>query len=229
MTNIDILKQKAAHHAVTFIESGMVIGLGHGSTAIHAVRRIGERIQTGELKDVVGIPASDEIEAEALKLGIPLTTFADHPSIDITIDGADEVDPHLNIIKGGGGALLREKVIAQASKREIIIVDERKITPALGTRFRLPVEVLQFGWESQTHLLESLGAKWELRLNADKTPFITDQRNFILDCNFGEMTDPYAIANRLNALAMVVDHGLFLDIATDVIVASESGIQHLKR
>ncbi len=223
------LKKQAAEYAVKFVQSGMVVGLGHGSTAIWAVRRIGELVKSGELHDIVGIPCSLTIEQEAHELGIPLSNFAQHPVVDVTIDGADEVDPNLELIKGGGGALLREKIVAQASSRQIIVVDDRKLSPALGSRFAVPVEVIPFGWQSQLTRLEAVGAQWQLRQTDKGVPFETDQGNYILDCNFGPMKDPFKVAAELNELATVVEHGLFLKMATDVIVAAEDGIRHLTR
>ena len=144
------------------------------------------------------------------------------------IDGADEVDPHLNLIKGGGGALLREKIVAQASWREIIVVDESKLSPALGTRWPVPVEVVPLGWRSQGAYLESLEAQPVLRRNSDGSPFKTDQGNLILDCRFDPIYQPAQLAARLSERAGIVEHGLFLGLATDVIVASDQGIRHLK-
>ncbi|MEI6521008.1 MAG: ribose 5-phosphate isomerase A, partial [bacterium] len=146
-------KKIAGERAVDFIKPGMTVGLGHGSTAIFAVRKIAALIEAGKLPDVKGIACSKFINEEALRLNIPLTNLSDNPVIDITIDGADEVDPNLDVIKGGGGALLREKIVAQATKYEIIVVDESKLSPALGTKFRLPVEVIQFNWECQRDYL----------------------------------------------------------------------------
>lgn len=222
------LKQQAANRAVDFIQPGMVLGLGEGSTAIWAVRRIGERYQAGELPGIVGIAASVKMEAEARRLGIPLSTLEEHPVIDLTIDGADEVDPQLNLIKGGGGALLREKIIAQASKREIIIVDESKLSPQLGTKWAVPVEVIPFGWRSQADYLTGMGATVTLRQRDGKT-YTTDQGNIILDCAFGPMPDVIAVAMRIKARTGVVEHGLFLGLATDVIVASPVEIKHIER
>ena len=145
MDERDRLKRAAAEHATSFLTSGMVVGLGTGSTAIWAVRKVAALLAAGELRDIVAIPTSSETEAEARRLDVPLTTLADHPVIDVTIDGADEVDPNLELIKGGGGALLHEKIVAQASRREIIVVDEAKLSPALGTHVALPVEVVPFG------------------------------------------------------------------------------------
>ena len=226
--DIPQLKQKAGWYAVDFVKSGMVVGLGHGSTAIFAVRCIAQLLQEGRLQDVLGVPCSRHVEAEARRLGIPLTTLDEHPVVDVTIDGADEVDPDLNLIKGGGGALLREKIVAQASRREIIVIDESKLSPALGTHWPVPVEVIPFGWRAQAAYLESLGAP-TLRLDADGTPFKTNQGNLILDCNFGPIPDPSQLAGRLNERAGIVEHGLFIGLATDVIVAGAEGVRHLRR
>ena len=227
MDQIQLKRQAGEYAANHFVESGMVVGLGHGSTAIWAVRRIAELIKSGALTDIIAIPCSHEIELDAREWGIPLTDFAHHPVIDVTIDGADEVDPNLQLIKGGGGALLQEKIVAQASKREIIIVDESKLSPALATKFVLPVEVFQFGWRSVVARLEALGAQWTLRTNGNGTPFETDQKNYILDCKFAPIEDPRKLDVALLRLAAVAEHGLFIDIATDVIVAREGGIEHL--
>lgn len=223
------LKRKAGERAVDFVESGMVVGLGHGSTAVFALRRIAQLLREGQLREIVGVPCSRQVEAEARKLGFPLTTLDEHPVIDLTIDGADEVDPRLNVIKGGGGALLREKIVAQASRREIIVVDESKLSRALGTRWPVPVEVVPFGWHTQSAYLESLGAQPSRRLNEDGTHFKTDQGNFILDSNFGPIPNPDQLAARLNERAGIVEHGLFLELATDVIVAGGEGVRHLRR
>ena len=222
-------KRKAGERAVDFVASRMVVGLGHGSTAVFALRRIAQLLQEGQLRDIVGVPCSRQVEAEARKLGFPLTTLNEHPIIDLTIDGADEVDPELNVIKGGGGALLREKIVAQASRREIIVVDESKLSRALGTRWSVPVEVTPFGWRTQSAYLESLGAQPTRRLDEDGTPFKTDQGNFILDSDFGPISDPGQLAARLNERAGIVEHGLFLELATDVIVAGGEGVRHLRR
>jgi ribose 5-phosphate isomerase A len=223
------LKQQAAERAVEFVKSGMVVGLGHGSTAIFAVRRIAKLLHEGQLQDILGVPCSRQVEEEVRQLGIPLTTLDERPVVDLTIDGADEVDPDLNMIKGGGGALLREKIVAQASRREIIVVDETKLSPTLGTHWPVPVEVAPFGWRSQIAYLESLGAQPVLRQNTDGTPFKTDHGNLILDCRFGPVPDPAQLAARLNERAGIVEHGLFLGLATDVIVAGVEGVRHLKR
>jgi len=227
--DISKLKQQAGWYAVAFVQSGMVLGLGHGSTAIFAVRCIAQLLREERLTDILGVPCSRQVEAEARRLGIPLTTLDDHPVIDLTIDGADEVDPDLNLIKGGGGALLREKIVAQASRREIIVVDGSKLSPALGTHWPVPVEVAPFGWRTQSTYLESLGATPALRHSEDGSPFKTDQGNLILDCDFGPIPDPAQLAARLNARAGIVEHGLFLHLATDVIVADVEEVRHLRR
>jgi ribose 5-phosphate isomerase A len=231
MARQDLLpyKRQAAEKAVGFIESGMVVGLGHGSTAIFAVRRIAELLKTDTLKEIVGVPCSAQVEAAARQLGIPLTTLEEHPIIDITIDGADEVDPQLDLIKGAGGALLREKIVAQASCREIIVVDESKLVPVLGTHKALPVEIFPFGWRTQAEYLQSIGARAEVRTKGDGSVFHTDQGNLILDCAFGPINQPVALAAQLSARAGIVGHGLFLGLATDVIVAGAEGIRHLRR
>ncbi len=223
------LKQQAADQVLTYIQSGMVVGLGHGSTAILAVRGLAGKISRGELTDIQGIPCSRLVEAEARKMGIPLTTLEDHPVIDLTFDGADEVDPALNLIKGGGGALLREKIVAQSSRYEIIIVDESKLSPALGTHWAVPVEVIPFGWRTQVAYLESLGARPTMRPGPDADPFITDQGNYILDCAFGPLADPATLGARLDARTGIVCHGLFLGLANEVIIAGASGLRYLKR
>jgi len=223
------LKQQAADRAVEFIESGMVVGLGHGSTALFAVRHIAALLQAGSLSGILGVPCSLQVEEEARRLGIPLTSLDEHPIIDVTIDGADEVDPNLDLIKGGGGALLREKIVAQASDREIIVVDETKLSPALGTRWPVPVEVVPFGWRSQVLFLESMGARVRVRQVSDGKRFITDQGNLILDCNFGPLSQPAQVATKLGGRAGIVEHGLFLGLATDVFVGNARGVRHLKR
>lgn len=223
------LKRRAAERAVEFVESGMVIGLGHGSTTIFALRRIARLLDEGELRDVLGIPTSSQVERDARDLGIPLTTLNDHPAIDVTIDGADEVDGALNLIKGGGGALLREKIVAQATRREIIVVDRTKLSPTLGVQWPLPVEVTPFGRRPQEMFLQSLGAQMVLRHAEDGAPLRTDQGNLILDCDFGAISSPEELAHRLDRRAGIVEHGLFLDLASDVIVGTEDGVRHLKR
>jgi len=225
----DILKLAAAEEALGFVRSHMLLGLGSGSTASLAVRLLAESLRSGDLTDIQCVPCSLEIENLAASLGIPLTTLEDHPILDLTIDGADEVDPHLNLIKGGGGALLREKIVAEASRREIIIVDESKLSPLLGTNRAVPVEITPFGWGTQKNYLTGLGARISLRINPDGSPFKTDQRNLILDCDFGTISDPVGLAGLLCCRTGIVAHGLFIDLASDVIVADKKGCRHLVR
>ncbi|HEX9751291.1 MAG TPA: ribose-5-phosphate isomerase RpiA [candidate division Zixibacteria bacterium] len=220
------LKQLAARHATAMVESGMTVGLGHGSTSLLAVRELAQYLKDGRLTRIVGIPCSKEIEAEARSLGIPLSTLEENPVIDITLDGADEVDPQLNLIKGGGGALLREKIAAQASRREVIMIDDSKMSDVLGTKWAVPVEVVPFGWRTQAQFVESLGAVVSVRMKGTE-PFRTDHGNMILDCNFGPITDASALADRLCQRVGIVEHGLFLGLATTVIVAGPAGVRVL--
>ena len=221
------LKQMAGEYAVRFVESGMVVGLGHGSTAIYALRKIADLLSSGQLQDIVGIACSLEAERQARALGIPLTTLAAHPAIDVTIDGADEVDPVCNVIKGGGGALLKEKIVAQATRREIIVVDEGKLSQTLGTTWPVPVEVVPFGWQSQATFLSSLGGRSEIRRATDGSLFETDQGNLILDCDFGPMDDLAGLDRAMASRAGIVAHGLFLGLVSDVIIGRADGVEHV--
>ncbi|HEX9666677.1 MAG TPA: ribose-5-phosphate isomerase RpiA [Thermodesulfobacteriota bacterium] len=225
----DRLKKEAGQAVVDFIESGMVLGLGTGSTTSYALEEIGRRIKSGKLRDIVGIPSSIQTEKIARGLGISLTTFDEFQEIDLTIDGADEVDPELNLIKGGGGALLREKILAQASKRNIIIVDESKLSPRLGTHWPVPIEVIPFAWKLVEKFLTSLGGEARLRINDDGNPYTTDQDNFILDTKFGPISDLEGLASNLSNKAGIVEYGLFLGTASEVIVAGANGIRFLRR
>lgn len=223
------LKKQAGHFAAGLVESGMVVGLGTGSTAIHAVRKIGERLRNGELKDIIGIATSVRTDAEARQLGIPLMDASLPMSVDLTIDGADEVDPQWNLIKGGGGAMLREKIVAQASKRMVVVVDEDKLSDRLGTRFSLPVEVLRFGWESQKRFLASLGAGVVIRKDANGEEYRTDSNNMILDCHFGPVGDVVRLATVISERAGVIEHGFFIGIATDLVIAGAKGVEHRRK
>ncbi len=221
-------KRQAAEIAVDLLTDGMVVGLGSGTTASFAIQMIGEKLRRKHIKNIVGIPCSLQSEQLAKSLGIPLTNLKDHPKIDVTIDGADEVDPDLNMIKGGGGALLREKIVAQASMMEVIIVDETKFSPVLGTHFPLPIEVLPFGWTSQAKFVESLSAVWSLRKNPENTLFYTDQNNLIIDCHFGPIQNPDELAMQLSQRPGIIEHGLFIGLATEVIAAGKSGFQKMR-
>jgi ribose 5-phosphate isomerase A len=222
------LKQAAGEQAAALVESGMVVGLGTGSTAIFATRRIGALLRTGDLKDIVAIATSRATDTAARELGIPMLTDDIPRDVDITIDGADEVDPTLDLIKGGGGALLREKIVAQATRRQVIVVDESKLSPRIGTHWALPVEVLEFGWQSQARFLEGLGAAVTPR-QTDGQLFRTDQGNMILDSRFGPIADAPALAVVLGARAGLVEHGLFIGLTHDLIIAGAAGVRHIRR
>ncbi|MEX2160868.1 MAG: ribose-5-phosphate isomerase RpiA [Anaerolineales bacterium] len=221
-------KRQAAEAAVELLRSGMVVGLGHGSTVKFALAALAAKLKSGELDKITGVACSKQTEGEALRLGIPLTELSKGVHIDVTIDGADEVDPQLNLIKGGGGGLLREKIVAQASAREIIAVDESKLSERLGTKHALPIEVSQFGWMLQLDYIQELGGKAALRQGTDGQPALTDQVNYLLDADFGPIADYEGLARMLEARSGILEHGLFLDLATDVIVAGVSGLRHLK-
>ena len=225
----DSLKHAAAVYAVRFVEPGTIVGLGTGSTAIHAVREIARRHAAGELPGIRCFATSSEVARAAEAAGLPLIDAEGPATIDLTIDGADEVDPQLNLIKGGGGALFHEKIAAQATKRQIIVVDEAKMSPQLGTLHDLPVEVVPFGSESQRLFLEQLGGHPVLRKKSDGTLFITDEGNMIYDCAFGPIADPEELAAELRARTGIVEHGLFLGRADDIIVAGPEGLRHLQR
>src|SRR5690349_11888669 len=222
----DAEKQAAARAAVQLIESGCVVGLGTGSTATHAIRFIAERVRQG-LK-IVGIPTSQATKNLAEQLGIPLTTLEENPNIDIDIDGADEIDANLNLIKGGGGAMLREKVIASASKRFIVVAESVKLVPRLG-KFPLPVEVIPFAESLIKTRIESLGAQVSLRKYAYGNPYVTDEGHHILDCSFGEIGDPAALNDTLHAIPGVVEHGLFIGVAEMAFVGKDGGVMQVKR
>jgi len=226
----DQLKKIAAEKAVEYVESGMVLGLGTGSTAAFAVARIGELLKEGKIKDIIGIPTSNRTAEQAASLGIPLTVLDDHPKIDLAIDGSDEVDPDLNLVKGRGGALLREKMVEMASAKNIFIVDETKLVEGLGgSRLAMPVEVVQFCWKYNLQRLQELpevaGCQAKLRMDGDK-PYVTDNFNYIIDLYFETpLKDAYAAAKAISALEGVVDHGLFLDMAAIVIIAGSDGVE----
>ena len=221
----DALKRQAAEAAVAAVEDGMVLGLGTGSTAKIAVDLLGERVRTG--LRVVGVPTSEATAAQARELGITLGTLAEHPSLDLTIDGADEVHTGtLDLIKGLGGALVREKIVAAASRQMIVIVDESKLVPVLGG-VSLPVEVVRFGWQATLRHLAAMGAEGVLR-GGLAAPFVTDNGNHIIDCRLA-IDDPAAVDARLNAVPGVVMSGLFIGIATRIIAGTESGPRILER
>ena len=217
-------KEQAGRAAAQLVHDRQIVGLGTGSTAYFAVIALGERVQAG-LK-ITGIPTSIATGELATKLGIPLTTLEQNPVIDVVIDGADEIDPHLNLIKGGGGAHLREKVIAQASRKMIVIADSTKVVEYLG-KFPLPVEVIDFARPVVERKIASLGASIKQRTRKDGSPYITDNGNPILDCAFGKIVDPPALAATLSAIAGVVEHGLFINLATIALVGKGNSLEEI--
>lgn len=223
----DALKRQVAEAAAAQVEDGMVVGLGTGSTAALMIEALARRVQGG--LRMVGIPTSERSAAQAKGLGIPLTDFATHPRIDLTIDGADEVHAGtLDLVKGLGGALLREKIVASASARMTVIVDGGKVVPALG-RVRLPVEVVAFGWQATALRLAAEGADAALRTARGGQPFHSDGGNLVLDCAFKAIDDPAGLHARLKAITGVVETGLFIRLATTVLVATADGVQTLER
>jgi ribose 5-phosphate isomerase A len=223
-------KRAAAERAVEFVESGMVLGLGTGSTARHVLEVLADRLRSGALRDVVGVPTSRATERHARELGIPVTTLDREPRLDLAIDGADEVDPHLRLIKGLGGALLWEKIVATASERLVIVVDEGKLVEELGRTAPLPVEVVPFGWSTHLAFLDLLGAQATLRRGADGNPFVTDGGHYLLDCRFeGGLVEPDRVERELRQRVGVVETGLFLDLADTVVVGGAEGVRTLNR
>lgn len=220
-------KQTAARVAVELVQCGDVVGLGSGSTAAYVVRLLAERIGREGLK-IVGIPTSQQTAKLADELNIPLTTLEQKQQIDITLDGADEIDGELNLIKGGGGALLREKIIASASRRLIIVADSTKIVARLG-KFPLPVEVIAFAQALVSQRIRSLGAEVSLRRHADASPYVTDEGHHILDCGFREIADPRELAANLRAFPGLVEHGLFIDMAEMALVGQDGNVVELRR
>ncbi|HEX6941219.1 MAG TPA: ribose-5-phosphate isomerase RpiA [Longimicrobiales bacterium] len=221
-------KRRAAERAVEFVEDGMVLGLGTGSTARHVLEVLAERREAGELRRIVGVPTSRETSRLARELGIPLTSLEDEPRLDLTIDGADEVGPELGLIKGLGGALLWEKIVATASDRLVIVVDEGKLVDRLGERAPLPVEVVPFGWTTHLAYLDLLGAQPMLRRGPDGNPFTTDGGHYLLDCRFDEgILEPDRIERELRQRVGVVETGLFLGLADTVVVGGEAGVRVL--
>jgi ribose 5-phosphate isomerase A len=219
-------KQAAGEASLRYVGDGQVVGLGTGSTAKFAILGLGEKVRQG-LK-IRGIPTSVRSRDLATELGIPLTTFEEVQVIDVTIDGADEFDPQLNLIKGGGGALLREKIVASASKKLVIVTDSSKQVPVLG-KFPLPVEVIKFAQALVAREIAALGAKPVLRKDDAGNAYVTDEGNHILDCSFGQIPDPATLALKLSQIPGVVEHGLFIGMASSVIMARGTQVIELKR
>jgi ribose 5-phosphate isomerase A len=217
--HLDAQKLDAAERAASLVCSGTTVGLGTGSTANHATKAIARDIESGRIRDIRGIATSRRTEDLALELGIPLTTLEEHQEVDITIDGADEVDSSGDLIKGGGGALLREKIVAVATKRYVIIVDETKMVDRLGVEFPLPVEVVTFGWKTLVAPIRALGAEPVLRHDSTGAPFLTAAGNYILDCQFDTgIANTAEVHQALKSHAGVVETGLFVGMKPEVII-----------
>ncbi len=223
------LKNEAGREAAASVMSGMRVGLGTGSTVAHFLRYLGARLARGELTGVAGVPTSVRTEATARRLGIPLGTLSELGPLDLTVDGADEVDPRLNLVKGRGGALLREKMVAQASRRFIAVVDETKLVGRLGERAPVPVEAVPFEFDVHLAWLSAQGAEPKVRMNGGGGAYRTDNGNLIIDCRFsGGIGDPAALERKLARRAGLVESGLFLGMAEEVVVAGSDGVCRLE-
>jgi ribose 5-phosphate isomerase A len=225
MSDQDALKRQAAVRAVDFVQSGMALGLGSGSTLRFVLLELGARLADGRLRDIVGVPTSEATAALARELRIPLATLEERSALDLNLDGADEIDPRLNLIKGLGGALLREKVVASAARQFVVVADGSKLVERLGSRTPLPVEVIPFAQAPVSRKLEALGASPKLRKLATGAPLITDEGNVILDCATGPIDDPAALDVALRRIPGVVEHGLFLQMASQAVVAEAGGVR----
>ncbi len=224
MNEIERLKRQAAERAVEFVEDGMVLGLGTGSTVRHVLEILGERFKQGALRTIIGSPTSRATEWYARDLGLRLSALEAEPRVDLTIDGADEVAPNLDLIKGMGGALLWEKIVAQNSERFIIVADEGKLVHRLGERSALPLEVVPFGWTTQLSWLDHLGAEAVLRVGANGSPFVTDAGHYLIDCHFKDgIQEPNRLQRELRQHPGVVDSGLFLGMADAVVIGGVDG------
>ncbi|MBO6037191.1 MAG: ribose 5-phosphate isomerase A [Acetobacter sp.] len=228
LSSADVYKKQAAIQAVSYVHDGMVVGLGTGSTARFVVAELGRRVREEGL-NIQAIPTSMSTKKQACEEGIPLITFADQSVLDIVIDGADEIElKTLNLIKGMGGALLWEKIVASTARQFVIVADTSKYVEHLGMRCPLPVEVVTFGWESTARKLSALGAQVTPRRSHDGSFFLTDENHFIMDCVFSPMIAPYTLADDILSIVGVVEHGLFLHMATTAIVGGENGVHVLK-
>ncbi|MBA3046082.1 MAG: ribose-5-phosphate isomerase RpiA [Candidatus Thermoplasmatota archaeon] len=227
MQNAEGLKRLAGERAAKFVRDGMIVGLGTGSTVYYTVMKLGQMVRAGEIS-IIGIPTSKATEKLAVTQGIKLGTLDEYPVIDLTIDGADEVDPNLDLIKGMGGALLREKVVASVSKEVIIIVDSSKLVDVLGTKSSLPVEVLPFALTAARNRLESLCTEAKLR-ERDGYTFVSDNGNYIIDCKFESIPEPGKLEIELNRIPGVVENGLFIGMATRVILGTGNGVKTIEK
>ena len=226
--SVNELKRAAGYVAADLVCPGQVVGLGSGSTARYATLRIAERLREGTLNNILAIATSEQTAQLARQEDIPLTTLDDHAPIDVTIDGADEVDPDLNVIKGRRGFLLREKIVAFATLRQVIVVDDSKMVDLLGTKSPVPVEIIRFGWRQTEAALSRTGAETALRL-VDGSPYVTDEGNYILDCTYDGIRFPSELVASINAIPGVVENGLFLGMVHAVVVASPTGVRVIER
>ena len=218
-------KKIASEKATEEIQDGMILGLGTGSTVYYALLKIGQMVKNG--LDIIGIPTSDGTEKIAVEQGIPLSSLSVYSKIDLTIDGADEVDSHLNLIKGGGAALVREKIIANASQRILIVVDESKVSHIIGTSFALPVEIVKFGWEATQREVNKICKQSDIR-GGIVNPLITVNGNYILDCHFDGIPKPEFVEQQLNNIPGVVENGIFVKLADKVIIGTSTGIRYME-
>jgi ribose 5-phosphate isomerase A len=224
------LRRQAAQKALDYVESGMVLGLGTGRTTSYFVEMLGKRIRAGDFHNILGVPTSDATAQRARELDIPLTTLSEHPRLDLAVDGADDVDPQLDLIKGLGRALTREKIVEIRAERFLVIVDESKLVTRLGEKNPLPVEILPFEANAHIHWLNSLGCRAESWYEDDGSPVVTDNGNYLARCWFpGGIPDAYELARSLAEQPGIVEHGLFLDMASMVIVATEKGVRIMER
>lgn len=220
-------KRSAARYAVSLVERDMIVGLGAGSTAACAIEALGDRVSSGELRGVRCVASSPAAALLARSAGLEVIALADAGIVDLTIDGADEVDPRLSLLKGAGGALLHERIVAQASRREVIVVDRSKLSPALGTRAPIAVEVFPIAWRAEREFLASLGARARLRTSRGEVVF-TEEGNLLLDAQFPPVTDPGALSRALDARAGIAAHGVFVDVATDLVIGRTDGVEHVR-
>jgi ribose 5-phosphate isomerase A len=227
MADLERMKQRACQRAAQEVQDGMVLGLGTGSTVYYFLQELGRMVREGVR--ITGVSTSVQTAQLATQLAIPLTSLDDHPHLDLAVDGADEVDGHLNLIKGAGGALLREKIVAASAARFLIVVDDSKMVHQLGTRFPVPVEVVPFGHIPATYALEGLGARVTLRRGADGQTWLSDNGNYIVECRFGPIADPVALQQQLLAIPAVIDSGLFIGMTDTVLVGHAEGVRQLER
>lgn len=224
MTDTEQLKRSVAIGAAEYVQSGTVLGLGSGTTMHYVLEELGRRLAAGEVQSIIGVPTSELTAEIARRVGIPLTTLAEHPVLDLAIDGADEIDPCLNLTKGRGGALLREKIVAASARELLIVADTTKLVAQLGSRVPLPIEVIPFAQPLVVRRLYRLGGCPEVRIVAGR-PFRTDEGNHIIDYACGPIADPFTLAFALFSIPGVVDHGLFLGMAQRALIAGETGLR----